>query len=132
MRVRYRHLAFLGPESTAAAEASECAAEQGKFWEFHDRLFAEQNGRDQGTFSTANLKRYGADLGLDQAAFNTCVDTGLTAARVKAETEEGRRKGVTRTPTLFINGRKIEGVPSYEDLLQSIQTTLLPVPPVGR
>lgn len=132
MRVRYRHLAFLGPESTAAAAASECAAEQGKFWEFHDRLFAEQSGRDRGAFSRVNLKRHAADLGLEPMSFNACVDNDVAAARVKAETEEGRRKGVTRTPTLFVNGRKIEGVPSYEDLLQAIQTALLPVPSVGR
>ena len=132
MRVRYRHLAFLGPESTYAAEASECAALQGQFWEYHDRLFAEQRGRNQGAFSKPNLKRFGADLGLEQASFNACVDGGLTSARVTAETEAGRQKGVARTPTLFVNGRKIEGVPSFEVLLEAIQTALVPAPSVRR
>lgn len=79
-----------------------------------------------------NLKRYGADLGLDQSSFNACVDNGLTAARVKAEVEDGGRKGVVRTPTLFVNGRKLEGVPSFEDLLDAVQTALHPVPSAGR
>lgn len=127
-RVRYRHLAFLGEESTYAAEAAECSAQQGRFWEYHDRLFAEQRGRNQGTFSKGNLKQLGAEIGLDTTAFNTCVDTGTMAARVKAELEEGRQLGVTRTPTLFVNGRKIEGVPSFEDLLRTVQAALVPVP----
>ena len=124
-------MAFLGPESTYAAEASECAADQSKFWELHDRLFAEQKGRNQGAFSKANLKRYGAELGLDQASFNACVDDGLMAARVQADTEAGRQKGVTRTPTLFVNGRKLEGVPRFEELLHAVGTALLPVPSTG-
>ena len=132
VRFRYRHMAFLGPESIAAAEASECAAEQGRFWDFHDRLFAEQQGRDRGAYSTANLKGFAADLRLDSQAFNSCVDSGAAAARVKAETEEGRQKGVSRTPTLFVNGRKLEGVPSYEELLRTIQTALVPAPSTAR
>lgn len=98
----------------------------------HDRLFAEQSGRDQGAFSKANVKRHAADLGLDLTTFDSCMNNGLAAPRVHAETEAGRQKGVMRTPTLFVNGRKIEGVPSYEDLLQAIQTALPPVPSVAR
>lgn len=125
-------MAFLGPESIYAAEASECAAEQGAFWTYRNRLFAEQRGRDQGAFSKANLKRYGADLGLDQASFNSCVDKSLAAARVQAETEAGRQKGVARTPTLFVNGRKIEGIPVFEDLLRGAGMTPLPIASVAR
>ena len=123
-------MTVLGRESTLAAQASECAAEQGQFWAYRDRLFAEQRGRDRGAFSTPNLKRFGADLGLDQGAFSACVENDLAAARVRAEVEEGRRKGVVGTPTLFVNGRKIEGVPSFEDLLHAIQTALVPPPSV--
>lgn len=130
-RVRYRHMAFLGLESVYAAQASECAAEQGRFWPFHDRLYAEQRGRDQGAFSKASLKRYGAEIGLDQAAFNSCVDHELAAARVKAEVAEGKQKGVARTPTLILNGRKIEGVPAFEDLLRVIQAAQVPAPNTG-
>src|SRR6185295_12416732 len=64
VKIVYRHFAFLGPESQWAAEASECADEEGKFWEFHDRLFASQAGENRGTFSKDNLKRIGEALGL--------------------------------------------------------------------
>ena len=124
MRAVWRHFAFLGPETQAAAEASECAADQGRFWEYHDRLFEAQPDRRNGGFSTIRLKSYGAEVGLDVAAFNSCVDSGRHTARVKAETERGRAKGVKATPTLFVNGRKVEGVPQPEALDAVIATAL--------
>lgn len=122
VRVVWRHMAFLGQESIRAAEASECAAEQGQFWAYHDKLFAEQTGENRGAFSTSNLKRFAAELGLQTDAFNACLDQGRYTQQVRAETEEGRRKGVRATPTLFINDRKVfEGVPSFEQLRQAIE-----------
>ena len=113
-------MAFLGDDSQRAAEASECAAEQGQFWPFHDALFARTAGRNAGVFSSTLLKQYAAEVNLDAAAFGSCLDSGRYAAAVRAETEAGRARGVTRTPTLFVNGQKLEGAPTYEALLQVI------------
>ncbi|HET8570084.1 MAG TPA: thioredoxin domain-containing protein [Candidatus Limnocylindria bacterium] len=119
-KVVWRHFAFLGQESSWAAEASECANDQGKFWEYHDKLFAEQAGENRGTFRKDALKRFASDLGLDRAAFDACLDGGRHTARVAADTAAGRQKGVTVTPTLFVNGRKSEGVPTVAQLEAAI------------
>ncbi len=116
----WRHFAFLGQESIWAAEAAACAGEQGQFWAYHDTLFAEQQGENGGAFSKENLKRFAARLGLDTARFNACLDTDRYATTVQAETAAGRQKGVRATPTLFVNGQKIEGVPLFEELRQVI------------
>lgn len=121
VRLVYRHFAFLGPESVLAASASDCAAEQGMFWPYHHKLYAEQAGRDRGTFSKENLKRFAAEVGLDAASFNACVDSDRYVEQVRAETEEGRRRGVQATPTLFVNGQKIEGVPDFNQLRRIIE-----------
>ena len=115
VKIVYRHFAFLGPESQWAAEASECADEQGKFWEFHDRLFASQAGENRGTFSRDNLKRIGEALGLG-GSFAACVDSGRQAQRVRDETKVGEGRGVQATPTLFVQDRKIEGAASFDQL----------------
>jgi len=128
VRVVFRHMAFLGEESVQAAAASECAAEQGQFWAYHDKLFAMQRGRGAGTFSKPNLKQFGADLGLDSASFSACVDGDLMVARVRAETQAGERKGVKSTPTLFVNGHKIEGAPAWVDLERLIGEVALALP----
>jgi len=114
-KIVYRHFAFLGSESQWAAEASECADEEGKFWEFHDRLFASQAGENRGTFSKDNLKRIGVALGLSPA-FAACVDSGRYAQRVRDETQVGQRKDVRATPTLFVQEQKIEGAATFDQL----------------
>lgn len=121
MKVVFRHLAFLGQESLWAAEAAECAGEQGHFWAYHDRLFAEQAGRDRGAFAKPRLQSFAADLRLQTEAFNTCLDSGRYVGRVQADTEDGIQKGVAATPTLFVNDRKLEGVPSFDTLRQIIE-----------
>ncbi len=130
----WRHFAFLGQESIWAAEAAECAGEQGQFWTYHDKLFAEQAGVNRGAFSKDNLKRYAGELGLDRARFDACLDTDRYAAKVQAETQAGRQKGVRATPTLFVDGHKLEGVPRFEQLAQLIEAaapTVIPMRPRG-
>ncbi len=127
VRLVWHHFAFLGSESLWAAEAAECAAEQGRFWEYHDKLFTEQAGENRGTFSKANLKRFAAELGLHTDAFSACLDQERYAAQVRGETEEGRRKGVRATPTIFINDQKVfEGVPTFDQLRRAIETVTAP------
>jgi protein-disulfide isomerase len=109
-------MAFLGEESVQAAAASECASEQGRFWDYHDVLFDHTAGRGQGVFTTPPLEQYAADIGLDSAAFNTCVESGRYQDWVKAQTELGRQHGVSSTPTLIVNGRPIPLQASFDQL----------------
>ena len=107
-RLVFRHMPFLGQESVWAAEAAECAGDQGSFWKYHDMLYASQNGENRGTFSKDHLKRFAAAAGLaDQAGFNQCLDTDRYAGRVLEEKQRGERLGVNSTPTLFVNGRRV-------------------------
>ncbi len=125
LQVVYKHFAFIGQESQWAAEASECANEQGKFWEFAGLVFARQAGENRGAFSKSNLKAFAAQFGkLDLNAFNACFDGGKYAARVKEETDEGRRKGVRATPSFFLNGQFMEGLPQDAQLIALFDSIL--------
>lgn len=116
VRFEYKHFAFLGAESILAAEASECAAEQGQFWAYHDTLFANQRGQNQGAYSRDALKEMAAALGLDTAAFNSCLDSGRYRSLVQQQTAEAQRRGVTSTPTTYVNGQSVSGAVSYDEL----------------
>jgi protein-disulfide isomerase len=121
----YKHSAFLGQESMWAAQAAECAANQGKFWEYHDLLFERQKGENQGAFSKDNLVAFGKDVGLDMAQFDPCVREDKTLDRVQADTQEGQRFGVRGTPTFFINGRPLVGAQPVEAFQTTIEQALL-------
>ena len=95
------------------ANAAACAADQGKFWDYHDALFTRQ-GSSADAFSNAALKAYAAELGLDATTFNRCVDKKERYALLDKVGAEGRARGVSATPTFFINGQKIEGAAAYE------------------
>jgi protein-disulfide isomerase len=125
-KILYKHLAFLGPESVYAAIASECAADQGRFWEFHDYLFEHQGGENQGAFNKDKLIGFGRELGLDMPAFEQCVQTDATVARVQADTEEAQKFGVGSTPTFFVNGKPLVGLQSVEEFRQAIEQAANP------
>jgi protein-disulfide isomerase len=124
-KVTYRYFAFLGDESQWAANAAECAGEQGQFWAFANTLFTHQAGENAGAFTRSNLKQFAGGLGLAPGAFNACVDGNRYTGTVQQDTREGRQRGVFSTPTFFVNGRKIDGVLSstqFTALLDSSQT----------
>lgn len=102
-----------------AAEASLCAAEDGKFWEMHDAMFA-----DIRSLGVDQLKETAAALGLDAAAFAACLDSGKFAAQVAQDLEAGRVAGVSGTPAMFVNGRFVNGAVPYEDLAAIIDDEL--------
>ncbi len=114
VNIVYKHSAFLGQESVWAAQAAECAADQGKFWEYHDLLFDKQNGENVGTFTKENLIAYAKELGLDSAKFDPCLQNDETLQRVMSDTNEGRQVGVSGTPTFFINGKPLVGAQPAE------------------
>ena len=91
-------------QAPKAAEAAHCAGEQSKYWELHDRLFANQQ-----QLQIADLKKYAGEVGLDQANFDQCLDSGKHAANVQADVDLGSQMGVQSTPTVYINGRIVTG-----------------------
>jgi len=115
--VAFRHYPLPGhPDAVTAAQASECAAEQGKFWQLHDKLFEDNLA---GRMSLVQFKLDAADLGLNQGQFNQCLDSGKYAGKVADEKAEGDKAGVTGTPTSFINGFIYPGAYPFEDFTGS-------------
>jgi predicted DsbA family dithiol-disulfide isomerase len=107
------------PRAQKAAEASLCANEQGKFWEFHDALFA-----DQQRLTVDDLKAKAAVLAMNGPAFASCLDSGKHAAAVSASIVEGSKAGVDGTPALFINGRFLAGNQPYAEIEKIIDDEL--------
>lgn len=103
----YRDYAFLGDESVEAAEASRCANEQGMFWEFHDTVFHNQEGENEGAFARERLNRIAEVAGLDMDEFNECMDENRYEDEVRAESDEAAAMGVSGTPTFLINDEMI-------------------------
>lgn len=124
VRFAFRQYAFLGQESTDAANAAECANDQGKFWEYHDYLYQHQGAENSGAFSKDHLKEFAATLGLDTATFNDCLDTNKDKANVDKDLAEGGTAGVNGTPATFINGVLISGAVPYAQIKAEIDKQL--------
>ncbi len=92
-----------------AAEASECARDQGKFWEFHDKLFANQQKLNDEDFMA-----HATELGLNIENFKACYESGKFREDVKKDAAEGAAAGVTGTPAFFVNGRFLSGAQPFE------------------
>jgi protein-disulfide isomerase len=101
-----------------AAEAARCAGVQGKYWEYHDILLKKKG------LEIADLKADAGELGLNTAAFDKCLDSGEQAAAVRASYDEATQKGIEGTPGFFVNGRFLNGMPTYEGMRQAIEEEL--------
>jgi protein-disulfide isomerase len=112
-------LTNIHPHAQKAAEAARCAGEQGKYWEYHDVLFAHTNA-----LAPANLKKYAADLKLDTALFDSCLDSNRHAAAVSKDLAEGTRIGVSGTPAFFVNGRFLSGAQPFTAFQEAIDEAL--------
>ena len=108
-------------ESHWSAYAAECANRQGRFWEYHDKLFSAWQGENVGAFTKANLKKFAADLKLDASAFNTCLDGDQTKAIVEADVAVGRKLNVGGTPTFFVNGQLIQPGLTFDAFVPYLQ-----------
>jgi protein-disulfide isomerase len=97
-------LTTIHPQAFKAAEASHCAAEQKRYWDYHDRLFA-----NQAQMTETDLKAHAAALRLDIAAFERCLESSRYSVRVQKSLDAGAKLGVEATPTLLINGRTVSG-----------------------
>ncbi len=107
------------PDAPKAAEAAQCADDQGKFWEMHDKLFSNQQA-----LKVEQLKGYAGELGLDAAAFDTCLSSGKYTEEVKADQEAGEAVGVSGTPAFFVNGRFLNGALPFEQFKEAIDAEL--------
>ena len=103
------------PEAMLAAMAVDCAGEQSKYRQYHDKVFREQynKGDDLVRFKVDDLKKWGKDIGLDVAAFNACVDSNRYKDEVAKDKADGDSVGIQGTPTFFINGRVVGGAQPY-------------------
>jgi protein-disulfide isomerase len=106
-RFVWKDYAFLGQESTWAAEAARCAHDQSKFWQYHDYLYSHQGAENSGAFSKANLKKFAQAIGLNASQFNSCLDSGKYTSLIQQEAQSASAIGVNGTPATFINGRLV-------------------------
>ena len=115
----FRHFPIITAQSPKAAEAGQCAAEQNKFWEFHNFVYEETA---QGALSDSDLKDYASAIGLNRDSFDECLDSGKYEATIQASSDAAREAGASRTPAFFING--IQTAPRLDDLSAQIDAEL--------
>ena len=130
-KVKYVYRDFpltqIHPAAVPAAEAAECADEQGKFWELHDKIFDKENEQGQGTvsFSIEDVKSWAAEIpGIDTAKLNQCIDSEKYAQEVQKDLADGLAAGVGGTPTFYINGKELVGAVPYSAIKAAIDAEL--------
>ena len=119
VRFVWKDFPVITPRSPQAAEAGQCAAVQGKFWEFHDTVYEGYAGLEEGA-----LRDYATRVGLDMDAFDQCLAEGQMHRKVQANEQEARRLGLRGTPGFAINGQPLPAPPSFEQLASLIQQAL--------
>lgn len=120
-------ISSIHPGAESAAMAGECAEDQGKFWEMHDKIFSEQDKMGQGTveFGVSDLKRWAREIGLDGTALDACLDSGKYKSEVAKDYSDGSALGVSGTPHVFVNGKLlIRGALPYTQIEQIIEQEL--------
>jgi protein-disulfide isomerase len=103
------------PDAMLAAMAADCAGDQNKYWQYHDKIFREQDKGEDGVvrFKAADLKKWAKDTGLDTTAFNECLDSERYKDEVAKDKADGDGVGIQGTPMFFINGRVVGGAQPY-------------------
>ncbi len=115
----YRDMPILAETSAAAAEASHCTDDQGKFWEFHDLMFTDATARSREAYI-----QFAEDNALDVAAFTECIDSGKHSGEVTLDLIDGQGLGIRGTPAFYINGRMVSGAQPYEVFQTVIEAEL--------
>jgi protein-disulfide isomerase len=124
IRFVYRDLPLpMHPEAIPAAEAANCAGDQGAYWKYHDALFAQQYGLNRAAY-----EHYASDLGLDTKAFAACLDSHRYQGEVQADAADAARVGITGTPSFVINGRILIGALPFSDFKTVIDEELAAKP----
>ena len=104
---QFSPFSFIGPESITAAEAGYCAMDQGKFWEYHDMIFANQNGENKGAFNDQALQSFAQQIGLNTSNFNGCLSSHKYAQKVKDDKDFAVQSGATGSPYFLVNGKLV-------------------------
>ena len=107
------------PYAQPGAEAADCAGDQGKYWEYHDKIFASQ-----ASLSDSSWEQFATDIGLNLNTFKTCFSSGKHRAEVQKDFNDGQAAGVSGTPAFFINGKLISGAQPYSVFKQIIDAEL--------
>lgn len=128
VKFAYRHypLTSIHPNAQVAGEASECANEQGKFWEYHDKLFEEQDTWSPQTQTdvTNSLVSYAGELGLNADQFKSCIESEKYKAKVEEDMKAGNQAQVDGTPAFFINGYRLTGAQPFSEFQRVIEQEL--------
>jgi protein-disulfide isomerase len=117
-----------GNESRRAAEASECANEQGLFWNYHSMLYANQHEEGSGAFADSRLTSFAENLGLDMTKFNACFSSGRYSQNVRADEQLGVSLGVHGTPSVFVNGQPVPNPLSFDSVAPVVEAELAKLP----
>ena len=114
------------PAAIPAAQATQCAKDQDKFWEMHDKIFSEQEKQGQGTiqFGVNDIKKWASQISLDTIKFNQCFDSGKYKSEVEKDAADGSAYGVSGTPTTYINGKPIVGAQPFAVFKVAIEEEL--------
>jgi protein-disulfide isomerase len=131
VKMVFRNFAFLGPESTAAAQAAECARDQNQGWKYSDALYAAKvaddakgGGESDGFFNRALFLKLAGQVGLNASQFTSCIDGNKYASLVAQEKADATAAGVNSTPTVFINGQTVIGAQPYAAFKSVIDAAL--------
>lgn len=121
VRIVWRNfpLTSIHPYAQKAAEAAECAGDQNKFWEMHDKLFENQSA-----LTVDNLKGYAKGLGLNETTFSSCLDSGKYTEKVNKQAAEAQASGVSGTPGTFVNSELVKGAYPFDTFKQLIDQAL--------
>jgi protein-disulfide isomerase len=128
----FRHYPFIDTqsvtkESQQSANASMCAMEQERFWDYHDMLVANWNGENEGAFTDQRLLAFAESLGLEMKAFEQCFDENRYEEEIQADRNAGLQAGVTGTPSVFVNGVSVGRpgmIPTYDEIKVAVEAGL--------
>ena len=120
----FLHLPIIGDESVRAAEASECAGEQDRFWEYHDTLFENWNGENQGAYADENLVGFAVNVGIDETRFRECLDSRRYLELIGTHRQLARSINVGATPTVIIQNQVLPGLRDFEEYRQQMELAI--------
>jgi len=131
VQLEFRNFAITGGnapadenEATLAAEAAECANDQGHFWEYHYKLYTEQAGENRGAFLPDRLEQFASDLGLNRDEFDACLDSHKHIELIVEERNQAADAGANGTPSFLIDGELVVGFMSFNEFSQHIEEAL--------
>ncbi len=125
VKLAFRNYAFLGPASTLAGQASECANDQGKFWDYHDYMYKNQpTETDTSMYTVANISQIAGGLGMDQSQFQDCLGSTKFDKDFQDDLSAASTAQVNGTPTFFINGQRLVGAQPFSAIKAVIEQEL--------